>query len=126
MNDLHIAEVGDFFQNEDSFTFLSNQNLLEYDFIIIDTSSFIEEVKSKPLPRIQKRVEELKEFIKQKNIPVVFMFSGEGYFSSHGKEYTILEILGIDVTEDCVTGRKIELNGESLFADFLKKFSSDL
>jgi hypothetical protein len=126
MGDLHVAEVGSFFSNEDSFMFLSDQNLLEYDFIIVDTDTLISEIHGRSLKLVQKRIAELKEFIKRKNIPVVFMCSGEHSFACNGKGFTISEILELEADFESITGRKIEPNSESLFGDFLKKYSEDL
>lgn len=119
---LHIAEVGEYFQNEDSFDFLSNQNLLEYDFIIIDTQTLINEINGQTIERIQKRVSDLKEFIAKKNLPVVFIQSSPGYFTdfSGDKTFTVYELLDIEVTETETQGRKIEFPRDGFFYPLFK------
>lgn len=121
MTNLYIAEVGELFQNEDSFFFLSDQNLYEYDFIIIDTQTLINEINGHSEKAVQKRVEDLKNFISKKNIPVVFLISESGGFTLDGKEFTIFSILNLEVKEIAIKGKKIEKFSDGLFGSFLKQ-----
>ena len=81
MNYIHIAEIGELFKLEEGFSFLSNQNMLEYDFIVIDMVSLIQSIDGQLLSKITNRFNDLKEFISNKNIPVVFFCTGTASFS---------------------------------------------
>ena len=123
VSEIHIAEIGDLFINEDGFDFLSDQNMLEYDFIIIDSGSLIESINGNSLSKIKNRFSDLKDFISIKNIPVVFFCTSGGAFAemSSKKGNSLYECLEIDVTEKSAVGKKIEVNNDTLFSDFLKR-----
>lgn len=127
MAELHIAEIGELFSLDDGFDFLSDQNMLEYDFIIIDTDSLIEEVNRKSETQIKKRFKDLKDFVAKKNIPVVFLCATENSFAVLiGEQRTIFEYLALDVAEERCSGKKIENNSNSIFSGFLKVYGTDL
>jgi len=123
--ELHIAQVGEYFFSIDDFDFLSGQNLLEFDFIVLNAESLCESLEQKSFKKVEKKINELKEFIKVKNIPVVIflsqystvnVLSGESF-----EEITIWELLGIDCVEEFAEGRKIEIKNDTLFAEILKE-----
>lgn len=122
MNDIHIAEIGELFSLDEGFSFLSNQNMLEYDFIVIDIISLIQSIDGQLLSKIINRFNDLKEFISNKNIPVVFFCTGSASFSQKlpGPDKYIYEILGIEVEEVDSRGKKIECRNETLFTNWLK------
>jgi hypothetical protein len=119
VSEIHIAEVGEFFPNQDSFDFLSDQNMLEYDFIIVDNDTLVKSINGQLLNDIELRFSDLKDFATKKNIPVVFLGTIGGFFEAISSNGSIYELLGIEVTEESSAGRKIEINSNSLFADFL-------
>lgn len=121
MGEIHIAEIGELFINEDGFDFLSDQNMLEYDFILIDNDWLIGSIHEQPMSLIQDRFNDLKDFISTKKIPVVFFCSKGGRFASLTFSSSIYECLDIDVTEKRTTGKKIEIKDNTLFSDFLKR-----
>ena len=123
MNEFHIAEIGELFNLEESFSFLSNQNMLEYDFIVIDMESLIQSINDQLLSKITNRFNDLKDFISNKNIPVVFFCTKTASFSHRlsNSEKHIYEILGIDVEEVDSRGKRIECKNGTLFASWFKK-----
>ncbi|WP_448137580.1 hypothetical protein [Sphingobacterium siyangense] len=122
MNNIHIAEIGELFNLEEGFGFLSNQNMLEYDFIVIDMVSLIQSIDDQLLSKITNRFNDLKEYISNKNIPVVFFCTGTASFSQKlpGPHKYIYEILGIDVEEVDSRGKKIDCRNDTLFTNWLK------
>jgi hypothetical protein len=120
---LHIAEVGELFQDEDSFDFLSSQNLLEYDFIIIDTKTLLADINGHSIDKIKKRFSDLKDFIAQKNLPIAFIQSVAGHFTDliGDKTFTIYELLDLEVKETETQGRKIESPKDGLFNKLFKE-----
>ncbi|MES2477873.1 MAG: hypothetical protein V4561_02215 [Bacteroidota bacterium] len=127
MSEIHIAQIGELFQEDESFEFLSNQNMLEYDFIIIDLKHLSSSLHQTKLAKIDKRVSELNEFILKKNIPVVFFCDGSSsFYPFNSSKLSFFELLGLEVTEELAQGKKFEINSSSLFSDFLKIYSKDL
>jgi len=128
LNVPHIAEVGELFGLDDSFNFLSDQNMLEYEFIVIDSEEFTNEINDKYSSAVLKRFEDLKEFTVRKNMPVVFFCGSENHFEFKNGKNTdyIYQYLGISVEEESSSGRKIEVNIQSSFAEFTKKYLDDL
>jgi hypothetical protein len=125
--DLHFAEIGKLFDHIDGFDFLSDQNMLEYDFIIIDTDYLIKEIKGQPESWLSKRFNELEEFVTRKNMPIVFLCSCENsFYTLKDWSTTIYEFLNIDVIEERRSGKKIEVNSSSLFSEFLKVYFTEL
>ncbi|WP_316812904.1 hypothetical protein [Pedobacter heparinus] len=127
MEELHIGQIGEWFHNEGGFDFHSEQNMHEYDFIVIDTDTLVDSVKECLTSKVDRRIADLKEFIQFKNIPVVFIcFSGSSFMSMlAGKSKTIPDLLGLDAIEIPSTGRKIEVNPDSLLKDFMKKYINE-
>jgi hypothetical protein len=127
MSELHVAEVGELFMIDDEFRFMSDQNMLEYDFIVIDVESLIETVEKQASSKIKDRFDDLKDFISKKNIPIVFFCSSSGAFSEKTKkaESSIYEYLGIELEEKSSQGKRIEFNKETLFTNFLNKHGND-
>jgi hypothetical protein len=128
MENLHIATVGEWFDEAENFDFLSNQNMNEYDFIIIETDVFIAEIRNGTRLKVKKRIDELKEFIKFKNIPVVFLcFHSEGFYLDYDrKTETIAGVLGLEAEEVANTGRKVEINKDSIFSGILTTYAESL
>jgi len=124
MKDIHVAQIGKGFNNEDSFDFLSDQNMNEYDFIIIESDIFINSITEGFSSEIKKRIEELKEFIALKDIPVVFLcFKGGEFYTRLGDtSLTITQLIGLEANEVPSIGRKIEINPDSLFTDLMKRY----
>lgn len=113
----------------DSFRFLSSQNLLEYDLIIIDSESLTAEISEKGLKRIEEKFRELTVFVKQKNVPIIFICSNDGEFKTFGSDaewLTIFQMLNLEIKVNELGGRKIEINNNSIFSAFLKKYHAEL
>ncbi len=125
MDELHIGEIGEYFINEDGFDFMSNQNMLEYDFIIIDTKTMASELKDSRPDDVERRVKDLKEFIAVKNLPIVFICSTPKFFhlnfALHG-HHPFSSLFEIEIDEVKAEGRKIEINKENISSAFFGKY----
>lgn len=120
----HIAEIGEYFQNAESFDFLSDQNLQEYDLIILDTDWLAHELNGQLLKRIEKRFNDLKEFSKAKNIPIVILWSNsiDSYLPTGKNDAVKLsKLLGIDFIGHPEVGKKIEVKQDTILSDFITR-----
>lgn len=124
MNNVYVAQVGHLFKDAEVISFSSHQNLLEYDFIVIDLEILVESIRSSSHQKLERRIEELKEFVFVKNIPVVFISAAIKDFksASHGVLYSFYDLLGLEVVENVTKGRNIEVSSESLFRELLKQY----
>ncbi len=123
MKDIHIATIGELFHNEDGFDFLSDQNMLEYDFILIESDVFINSLMNGYTHDIDKRIKHLKEFVKVKNVPVVFLcYRGGSFYPKYGDAKSITGLMEVDSIEEQLVGKKIEVNNDSLFADIILRY----
>lgn len=104
---------------------MSNQNMLEYDFIIIDTKTMASELKDSEPDDVERRVKDLKEFITVKNLPIVFICSTPKFFhlnfALHGHR-PFSSLFQIEIDEVKAEGRKIEINKENISAGFFSKY----
>lgn len=72
---LNIAEVGNFFKSSNRIDYIGDDNLLQYDLLLVNFDWIFEPAKpldNGDLKKYEKRIEELKEFIKIKKIPIVY------------------------------------------------------
>jgi hypothetical protein len=124
MKDVHLAQVGYLFNSPDQIEFFSNQNINEYDFIIIDTDELLKSIQNKPLSHVQDRFTQLLEFVSTKNLPIVFIsFNVEFYRSLSTKSFTLYNLLNLDVVAEATQGQKMEFNRDNMFGDLMMKYS---
>lgn len=122
LNEIHFAQIGQQFKLE-RVHFLSKQNLLEYDAIIMSLATLVHESTHESLDLIDHRINDLSEFSKVKKIPVILTYDGNNFFpDSMGIRRPFLERMGIEMTTINGNGRKIDPNMSSLFADFLLEY----
>ncbi|SDF60144.1 hypothetical protein [Chitinophaga filiformis] len=128
MSELHIEQVGELFVTIEGFYFLSKQNLLEFDFIVIDLHELIKEVNDSWPGDVEPRFTQLKEFAKRKDIPIVFFCTRNHsrFFLDAGTMQTSLfKYLDIEVDEIETEGRKIEISPNTQFANFVSRYSTE-
>jgi len=127
MKKLHVAQIGDILKTADRFRFSSTQNILEYDFILIDVHTLIYKVdgiNQMSYDAIENRFNDLKDFVKRKDTPIVFFCSESGtYFpSSSVGASNLYRSLGIEAETALTQGKKIEINPSSIFFNFMEKY----
>lgn len=123
MKELHVAQIGPILDLEE-IDFLSTQNLLEFDLILIDLKHVVAACKGRSWHRISKRIDDLREFVKKKNMPLVFFCNSEGeLLPSDTVKTTIFELEGLEVNTIRSTGRKIDHRTENIFTDFLQTYT---
>jgi hypothetical protein len=124
MKNVHFGQVGYLFKSPDNIEFLSNQNLNEYDFIIIDIDELLKSIKSKPLTNVQDRFAELVEFVSIKNLPIVFIsFNVDRYKSMTARSFTLYNLLNLDVVAEATQGQRMEVNRDNIFGHLMMKYS---
>jgi hypothetical protein len=121
MKDIHVVQVGRLLHNQESFTFLSSQNLNEFDFIVIDTNELLASLNGEDFRIIEKRLTELSDFVTFRNIPVVFICVGNAtnWSQETHKHYSVFDLLKFHVVQSATTGKKVDVNSDSIFRDLL-------
>ena len=123
MDELHVAQIGPVLDLEE-IEFLSSQNLLEFDLVLIDLKHVVEACKEQNWDKISKRIEDLREFVKKKNMPLVFFCNSEGELRPwNALKTTIFEVEGLEVNTIKSMGRKIDHRADNIFTDFLKAYA---
>lgn len=124
MNKLHIEQIGELFGSIDGFDFMSNQNLLEFDFILIDVEELIKETKDKMSDTVETRFAQINEFAKRKDVPIVFFCtqkSSQLILDAGDTRTNFFKSLGIEVDEIKMEGRKIEINLNTQFTNLFQR-----
>jgi hypothetical protein len=128
LNSLHIEQIGELFVTIAGFEFMSNQNLLEFDFILIDVEELIKETKDKWSGDVKARFTQINEFVKRKDVPIVFFCtqkSSKFILGISGIQTNLFESLGIEVDEIKMEGRKIEFNSNTQFSNFCQRYANE-
>src|SRR4051812_1196971 len=69
---MKVLEFGNYFNERDSFEYMSTKNVLEYDMILISLRFIGKNSEQYDSDQYQKRRQQLEDFIHFKNIPLVY------------------------------------------------------
>lgn len=121
MNSSHFVQIGNYFSSVPSTSLMSNQNLNEFDFIIINSNKLLDDLRFHTFADWEKRLQDLKEYHASKKMPVVIMMSDS--YSVHlpsGIKH-ISDLFKLDLTLRADVGKRIEIRNGNHFSDFFKQ-----
>lgn len=113
-----IGEIGHKFKNFNAtkpISYRSTENLLEYDFLIVDTEHILDELKQGNYILVSRRREEFVEFIKYKKIPIIT-------FIPH-TPFDLTSIIPIDkLSTSPKTGIQLDITTNTPLSTFFQKY----
>lgn len=120
---MNIAEIGDTFSLTKKVVYLSDRTFVEYDLLIIDFDYLLMGKNDWNKPEFDKRQDSLTEFLRFKNLPLIFLTPKHRRLTFLNSWYDLHNFVPIPpFSISSESGDRVQVVPNTLFTGFLKKY----